>query len=188
MAWMSGSGVDGAEGRGRPRGCIDDRGGGQGGDLGAKRRRRAAVAVGMQPAGQDDDERLGLGIDPETGAGKAGMAEAGATEEIAAWRAVTGLHVPAQPPALARGRRRGVDHGPHGQRREDAAAVGPDSSVQERLGEDRQIVGGREQSGVAGDSSQRPGPRIMDDSAEHRACRRLALGRRDPVDGYSGRR
>ncbi len=65
-----------------------------------------AVAVGVQPAGQDDDERFGLRVDPETGAGEAGMAEARATEERAPRRAVTGLHVPAQPPPLARRCRR----------------------------------------------------------------------------------
>ena len=61
---------------GRPRRCIDDGGGGQRGDLGAARVGEGAAAIGMQPAGQDDDERLGLGVDPETRAGEAGMAEA----------------------------------------------------------------------------------------------------------------
>ena len=89
--WWSGSVRDGSAGRrrsrgraparlqpgrDRPRGCIGDGGGGQGRNLEAERRRRSPTTVGMQPAGQDDDEGLGLGIDPETRAGEAGVPEA----------------------------------------------------------------------------------------------------------------
>ena len=68
----------------RPRGRIDDRRGDQRGDLGPEGRRRRASAVGMEPAGQEDHERLGLGIDPEARAGEPGVAEAGRPEQGAA--------------------------------------------------------------------------------------------------------
>ena len=54
------SGGAGKAGGRRPRGGIDDRGRGQGGDLGAERRRRGSAAVGMQPAGQDDRRNVSV--------------------------------------------------------------------------------------------------------------------------------
>ena len=145
------------------------------------------MAVRMQTAGQDDDECFGLGVNPEAGAGKAGMADARMTEQRPPWRAITGLYVPPQAPALARRRCRGVEHRPHGQRREDPAAIGSNAPVQDHLGEDSQIVGRCEQSGMPCDTSQRTRPRIVNDSAQHRPIGRLAFGRCDPLDWHKGR-
>src|ERR1700677_1060537 len=102
------------------------------------------MAVGMQSAGQYDDERFRLWVDPKAGPGKAGVSEARITEKRTTRRAIARLHVPAQPSALACGRCSGVDHGAHRQGRENSATVGPDSTVQDHLGENRQIVSGRE--------------------------------------------
>ena len=44
---------------------------------------RGLLAVGVKTAGQEDDERLGLGVDPQAGPGEPGVAQALRTEQVA---------------------------------------------------------------------------------------------------------
>ena len=54
-----------------------------------------ALAVGMHAIAQDNDRRLTFGIDPNAGAGEAGVAEALAgREQLAAIAGIARLHVP----------------------------------------------------------------------------------------------
>ncbi len=144
------------------------------------------MAIGVEAAGQNDDECLGLGVDPEAGPGKAGMAEAGAAEQGPARRTKTGLYVPAQPSPLALRSRRGVDHRPHRQWRKHSPTVGPDAPVQEGLGEDRQIVGRCEETGVAGHPGKCSRSRVVDHAPEHGTAWCLAFGGSDPGDRNGG--
>ncbi len=149
---------------GRDRGVGDGRGDDRG-ELASQGDRRRLVPLRVQPAGEQDDEGVGLGIDPEAGAGEAGVAEAAGAEPVAARGAVAGGDVPAEPaplalPACRRGRSSPAPWPGSG----CARSFSTHPLVEEHLGIERHVVGGAEQPGVAGDPAQAPGPRVVDDA------------------------
>ena len=84
-------------------GSIDDRRRGQGRDLAAQARGGGLLAIGMKTAGQEDHEGLGLGVDPQAGAGEPGVAEAFRTERARRAGSCSWWRCPS--PARAAGRR-----------------------------------------------------------------------------------
>ena len=112
----------------------------------------------MEPAGQQDHERLGLRVDPEARAREAGVAEAASGRTAPPrGRCKPVCDVPAQAPRCwSGGVAPGSIIGADGQRREHAAAVRPDAAVEQHLGEDRQVVG-RARRAPRG-RPRRPGP------------------------------
>ena len=137
----------------------------------------------MEPAGQEDDERLRLGIDPQARPRESRMAQAGGPEQLAAWAAVARLHVPAKASPLTGRCRAGVEHGADGEGPDQPAAVPGEPPIQECLGEDGDVVGRGEEAGVPGHAAEGPRPRVMDGPPEHRLSRALRAR-----SGQSGRR
>src|SRR3954447_13269962 len=107
----------------------------------------------MKAAGQQDHEGLGLGVDPEAGAREARVTQAVGPEKGPAGAAVAGLHIPAQAATLAIGSRSGIEHGPYRQRAQEPRAARSDAVGQKRLGEESQVVGSREKTGMTGHPS-----------------------------------
>ena len=161
-------------------GRVDDRRGHQRGDLGPQADGAAPLAIGMEPAGQEDHERLGLGVDPDAGAGEPGVAEAGRPEQRPSRTTVSRLDVPPQAAPLAFGRRAGVDHRPDGQGRKHPLAVKPFAAIEEHLGEHGEVVGRAKKPGVTGHAAEGSRSRVMDHPPEH--PRSFSLGGGDPRD------
>ena len=134
----------------------------------------------MDAVAQEDDRRVARRVDPDRGAGEAGVAEAFALgKEFAAVAGEAGVHVPAVGAQAAWNRtRRG--HGADGQWTEDAATV-VRAATQNHLGVDREIVRSGKQSSMPGHAAQQIGTRVMD-FADHPVpvvllCRRGTLGK-----------
>src|SRR5437868_8295544 len=111
------------------------------------------AASGVHAIGQNNDKKIFFGIDPDGGAGEAGVAEAPRREELAGAGAAF-RRVPSQSTGglFALTRRPARDsrrfHDPH--------SIDAFAAVQDHHREERQILGGREKSGVARDSAHRP--------------------------------
>ncbi len=146
----------------------------------------APVAGRVHPVGQQDHERVGHRVDHHRGAGVAGVPEGDGRGQ--------GIHVPAlvelESEAVGVAGELGVLVDQHRADRvglEDAL-VAVAAAVEQGPGEDRQVAGGGEQPGVAGDAAERPGVLVVHLAADHRPIGpRLRLGGRDPVDQARGR-
>ena len=152
---------------------LDDRRGGAIGVVRDDRRRNhgghssaqvddLTLAVGMHPAGQEDHITVGLRIDPEHRAGKAGVAEGAAhLKEVAAGRRVAGTDVEAVAAAAGAAWQAALSsHLPDGHRREHPLAI------QLAFAEDHPapasgIVSGAEQPRMPGHAAQGIGPWVV---------------------------
>ena len=134
-----------------------------------------ALAGGMQAVGQRDHEALGRGIDPDRGAGIAGMAIGLRREGRRHPDRIGRVDVPAQTPqGRAAGRALRRRHGRNRLRRQHALAA-----AQHHLRELREIVGRGEGTGVARDAAHLVGDGILHLAPTQFAI--LDIGRRDAV-------
>ncbi|EKD33996.1 MAG: hypothetical protein ACD_75C02514G0001, partial [uncultured bacterium] len=124
----------------------------------------------MEAVGQEDNVRPGRRIDPE---GRSGVAEVtvrrGVGRGIPRNLHESGIDIPAEavPPAPA-GRRLGGRHQGNGIGRKNIFVPLPDSAPAEHHpGKDREVVGGREQAGMAGNAAHAEGGWIMNLAAYH---------------------
>ncbi len=148
------------------------------------------VAAGVDGVGEEDDVGVGGGVEPEAGAGEAGVAEAagvaavrGDGEDFAAGAGEGGVEVPAEGSlgyalggVLVLGEDGGVACGGGGGLRAVASwrvdclrGKGPVlwlSLVEQGLAEARQSCGGGEEAGVSGDSAHAAGGGVVDGAAE----------------------
>ncbi len=106
--------------------------------------------------GEQDVDPLALRIDPETAAGKPGVAEGVASEPHSA-RAVGALPAPAESVGAA-ARERAVDARPR--------AEPPGSEPLAR--QDQQLIGGQEEAGMSGQKAQRAGIAVLRATAQKR--------------------
>ncbi len=155
-------------------------------------RHGVALALGVDAVGHHHHVGRRRRIDPHRRAGEAGVAERADREQLAAVRREARIEVPAEAADVGlRRRRRRRRHPGDRQRREDAPAV-QRALAEQHAAEARQIVGGGEHPGVAGDAAHPPRRRIVHDAAQHRRgrcrgragharlVRRAPLRRRDP--------
>ncbi len=125
------------------------------------------AATGMVPVREEDDEGLLCGIDPDGGAGPAGVAEGGARGEVITTRhrGEAGVDVPAETSLALDRVACGVgDHPGHGFRLEEADAV-EFAPGQHHAGEAGDIGRGGKNAGAAADASQTAGSGIVNRSA-----------------------
>ena len=146
-------------------------------DLGdpPQHRQDVALAVGMQPVGEHDQEGFGLGVDPDRRAGIAGVAVGARREGGREPHGVGRIDVPAQAaqggPAGRALRRR---HRRDGGRLQHALAA-----RQHHLRELGEVVGGGEHAGLARDAAHAIGERIVDVAPAQLGA--LEVGRGDAV-------
>ena len=146
------------------------------GDSGDARtqRRHITLAFRMKAIRKKNNEDPGGRIDPDGGAGKAGMAKRPDRQELAPVPRERGIEVPAEcahVPFVAR--RRGRRHLGDGERREDTRTPVA-AAAEQHPAEDGQIRSRCEQPGVPGDTIHAARRGVVDDPAEHRHVGTLA--------------
>jgi len=139
----------------------------------------APAAARVNAVGQHDRERVRHVVDDDR--------RAGVSRVTRGRRAGQPTHVPAlvqlEPQTVGAAGKRGVVVGRHlldALRRQDSVA-GVGAPVEQALGEHRHVRGGREDTGVTGDATERPRVLVVDLTPDHPTGRaRLELGRGDP--------
>src|SRR5580700_8913251 len=113
----------------------------------------------MDAVGEEDDEELAVAIDPDAGAGKAGVAEALGREIVAA-AASFGRDGPSESAGaagkflrLGELRDRGATQN---------AVMGVGAAVEQHLAEGGEVGGGAKKAGVAGDAPEDEGVFVVD--------------------------
>ena len=128
----------------------------------------------MHPIGQQNDEHLPVGIDPERGPRESGVAE-GALRHVLAAPRPTVAGVPSQGTMASRPlgeqRHRRIGHHPH-------AVV--HAAVEQHLGEHRQVLGRAEQPRMPGHAPKRVGVLVVDLATQRVATGGGDFGRGDP--------
>ena len=145
----------------------------------AAQRREGRPRVGMHAVGQQDDVRLARRVDPDGGAGEAGVAVGADGEQVAAIAGERRIDVPAQA-AQDRlvGRALRLGELLDGHRAEHAHAVQL-AAVEHHLCEARQVVGSGEHSRVAGNAAHIARGGVMHHAAQRRLVFGQLLGGRD---------
>ena len=137
-----------------------------------------AFIVRVNPIREQDDRRLRIEVHNHRSAGVAGVAEcAGAAEEVAAQACGVTAYVPAESAAHCRiVLRRNCRHSLDGHRAEDAAAVNR-TAVHNGSSDDREILGAREDTRIAGISAvDNPRHRVVNLSDERQAVFLTSVG------------
>lgn len=142
--------------------------GGEGAELAAEGEDLAGFG-GVVAVAEEEDGGFREGIDPERGAGPAGVAEGTDREEFAAGAGVGGVDVPAEA-ATGADVGSGLDGGHESDRvgGEEADLV-EGAMVLEHPGEAGEVVGGGEESGVAGHAAHGAGGGVVNDAGEDAA-------------------
>ena len=155
-------------------GVEADRLGGERADLAAQRG-RVAFAVGMHAIAEEDHETLRGRVDPDAGAGPAGVTKRGARGEPPAARTgEAGVDVPAEPATVGTV----VLHARH---RSDTRGIQNAHAVEftaadQHPGEAGEVGGGGEEPGVTGDAAHPAGGRIVHDAVDHPTVDQLGGG------------
>jgi hypothetical protein len=121
----------------------------------------------VNPIGEEHDEELTLGVDPQGGPGESGVAEGAIREELPGRGACGGLGIPAQSPGRLGhpGSRGELLHQPP---RCDALVV-VDPSPEDHLGKASEILGGAEEASVRRHASQGMGVFVVHLAVHHPA-------------------